>query len=276
MKIKRVTDMKALFTASGVQWPDLEWINLSSILETSSLPDVPSGFPLILSSDYADEPALHFSGDHLCFLQYTSGSTSLPKGVMITIASLIANIHIILRALNADSTAVVASWLPQYHDMGLIGSVLSLLYCGGSGVYFSPLAFILSPILWLQLASQYRATHLQGPNFAYALLLRRIATHKPTNLDLSSIQHIFDAAEPISVDVVRRFKSVLAPFKLSPHAITGGYGLAESCVYVCDGGHRALAVDRELLEKDQIEVRGVLEENDAGRRKKEGKGKRNE
>lgn len=78
------------------------------------------------------------------------------------------------------------------------------------------------------------------------------------------------------MDVVRRFKSVLAPFKLSPHAITGGYGLAESCVYVCDGGHRALAVDRELLEKDQIEVRGVLEENDAGRRKKEGKGKRNE
>lgn len=214
-----------------------------------------------------DEPALHFAGDHLCFLQYTSGSTSLPKGVMITIASLVANIHIILRALNADSTAVVASWLPQYHDMGLIGSVLSLLYCGGSGVYFSPLAFILSPILWLQLASQYRATHLQGPNFAYALLLRRLATHQPANLDLSSIQHIFDAAEPISVDVVRRFRSVLAPFKLSPHAITGGYGLAESCVYVCDGGHRALAVDRELLEKDEIEVRGVLEENDAGRRR---------
>ena len=183
---------------------------------------------------------------------------------MIPIASLVANIRIILRALRADSSAVVASWLPQYHDMGLIGSVLSLLYCGGSGIYFSPLAFILSPLLWLQLAAQYRATHLQGPNFAYALLLRRLASRPNLSLDLSSIQHIFDAAEPISVDVVRRFRAALAPLKLSPHAITGGYGLAESCVYVCDGGHRALAVDRELLEQDKIVVRGVLEESDAG------------
>lgn len=124
--------------------------------------------------------------------------------------------------------------------MGLIGSLLAMLYCGGSGVYLSPIAFILNPCLWLLLASTYKATHLQGPNFAYALVLRRFATFPAKEkLALQSIQHIFDAAEPIVVSTVKQFIETFAPYGLRRDAMTGGYGLAESCVYVCDGGHQA-------------------------------------
>ena len=146
--------------------------------------------------------------------------------------------------------------------MGLIGSLLAMLYCGGSGVYLSPIAFILNPCLWLLLASTYKAPHLQGPNFAYALVLRRFATFPAKEkLALQSIQHIFDAAEPIVVSTVKQFIETFAPYGLRRDAMTGGYGLAESCVYVCDGGHQALSVCRETLEKEgKVEVLRVWKE----------------
>ena len=146
--------------------------------------------------------------------------------------------------------------------MGLIGSLLAMLYCGGSGVYLSPIAFILNPCLWLLLASTYKATHLQGPNFAYALVLRRFATFPAKEkLALQSIQHIFDAAEPIVVSTVKQVIETFAPYGLRRDAMTGGYGLAESCVYVCDGGHQALSVCRETLEKEgKVEVLRVWKE----------------
>lgn len=122
-------------------------------------------------------------------------------------------------------------------------------------MYFSPLHFILNPFLWLLLASKYHATHLQGPNFAYALLLRRLPLFKqPAALDLHTIRHIFNAAEPISVDVALQFITTFAQFGLPRHAMTGGYGLAESCVYVCDGGHGVLRVEREAFERDEVKA----------------------
>ena len=122
-------------------------------------------------------------------------------------------------------------------------------------MYFSPLHFILNPFLWLLLASKYHATHLQGPNFAYALLLRRLPLFKqPAALELHTIRHIFNAAEPISVDVALQFIATFAQFGLPRHAMTGGYGLAESCVYVCDGGHGVLRVEREAFERDEVKA----------------------
>ena len=127
MKMKKLTSMKNFFSLNGVHWPDLEWINTDSILHSTPLAEVPEG-RLLFTPSYIDEPALHFQPNQLCFLQYTSGSTSLPKGVMISWSSLTTNIQTIISSLKAGTHAVVVSWLPQYHDMGLIGSLLSLLY----------------------------------------------------------------------------------------------------------------------------------------------------
>jgi acyl-CoA synthetase (AMP-forming)/AMP-acid ligase II len=137
----------------------------------------------------------------IAFLQYTSGSTSDPKGVMITQQNLSDNLRLIVTGLNASDDTVVVSWLPQYHDMGLIGSYLGALYCGGCGYYLSPLAFIRNPSLWVQAMSKYKATHIQAPNFAYALTARkylaqgrnRVLKKDSTVLDLSSVRHMINA-----------------------------------------------------------------------------------
>ena len=169
---------------------------------------------------------------------------------MITWGSLTHNIQTIISSLHASNETVVASWLPQYHDMGLIGSLLALLYCGGSGAYMSPIHFILNPCIWLLLCTKYKATHIQGPNFAYALVLRKLPGFAmASKIDLSSLQHIFNAAEPISVDIAKQFINTFSKQGLARSAMTGGYGLAESCVYVSDDGHGVLTIEREAFEK---------------------------
>ena len=112
-------------------------------------------------------------GADIAFLQYTSGSTSEPKGVMINHSNLAHNLSLIITELNADENTVNVSWLPQYHDMGLIGSYLGLAYCGGTGVYLSPISFLKDPTSWLHNISKYKGTHTQAPNFAYALSVRK-------------------------------------------------------------------------------------------------------
>ena len=141
MKMKKLTSMKNFFSMNGVHWPDLEWINTDSILQKTTLPEVPEGCNFLFFL-FIDEPALHFKPDQLCFLQYTSGSTSLPKGVMISWSSLTTNIQTIIHSLKAGPHAVVVSWLPQYHDMGLIGSLLSLLYISFHSLLLHFLSFI--------------------------------------------------------------------------------------------------------------------------------------
>lgn len=134
-----------------------------------------------------------------------------------------------------------------------LDSIILHLHCGGSGVYISPIHFILNPCLWLALTTKYKGTHLQGPNFAYALLLRRLPQYaQASSLDLSSVQHIFNAAEPIAVDVAKQFIETFSKYGLSRNAMTGGFGLAESCVYVCDDGHGVLRVKRDVFETDNV------------------------
>ena len=138
----------------------------------------------------------------IAFLQYTSGSTSDPKGVMITHDNLTDNLQLILSGLEATEDTVVVSWLPQYHDMGLIGSYLGALYCGGCGYYLSPISFIRNPTIWVQAMSKYKATHAQAPNFAYALTARKYLAQSrlkqmkksgSQELNLSSLRHMINA-----------------------------------------------------------------------------------
>ena len=151
------------------------------------------------------------------------------------------------------------SWLPPYHDMGLIGAYLSILYGGGSGVYTSPAAFIKNPPLWMELASAYKATHTQAPSFAYALAARKFESQQagcaarglpPTVLDLSAMQHMFNAAEPIDPAACAAFRRVYGAHGLRPGALVPGYGLAEHTVYVCDGGRAVLRCNKRALEVD--------------------------
>lgn len=163
--------------------------------------------------------------------------------------------------MEAGDDTIVVSWLPQYHDMGLIGSFLSCMYCGGSGYYMSPITFIKNPPLWLQLISKYHATHIQAPNFAYLLTARKF-TQNIENLDLSSLRHMFNAAEPITEMAINRFLEVTSKYGVKPEAMKPGYGLAEHVVYVCDGGKQKLKVNKQILETtNTVEIVKEEDEN---------------
>jgi acyl-CoA synthetase (AMP-forming)/AMP-acid ligase II len=228
-------------------WPEgLPWWAVEELVRDKK----GGGAAAAAAGDGDDAPLDAAAPGDLAFLQYTSGSTSEPKGVMITHGALAHNLATIVSSLRAGADTVVVSWLPQYHDMGLIGSYLGVLACGGRGVYASPLDFLKAPLSWLALASKHRATHLQAPNFAFALAARRAREAKalPPSLDLSCVRHAFNAAEPVTVAALRDFATAFSRCGFSPRALAPGYGLAENCVYVCDGGSRVVWVAREALE----------------------------
>ncbi|XP_047319723.1 uncharacterized protein LOC124923793 [Impatiens glandulifera] len=171
----------------------------------------------------------------LCFLQFTSGSTGDAKGVVITHGGLIHNVKLMRKSYRSTSRTVLVSWLPQYHDMGLIGGLFTALVSGGSSILFSPMTFIKNPLLWLHAMSKYRATHSAGPNFAFELIVRRLesaAKDKQLSFDLSSMAFLMVAAEPIRVKTLKRFIELTQPLGLCQEVIAPGYGLAENCVYV--------------------------------------------
>lgn len=169
-------------------------------------------------------------GDDIAFIQYTSGSTGNPKGVALTHANLLANIRAMAQAVQATPRDVFVSWLPLYHDMGLIGAWLGSLYVGCPLVVMSPLAFLAKPLRWLQAIHRWRGTLSAGPNFAYELCLKRIDDAALAGLDLSSWRLAFNGAEAVSPDTVRRFAERFAACGLRPEAVAPVYGLAEASV----------------------------------------------
>ncbi len=177
------------------------------------------------------EPApVALRGDDIAFIQYTSGSTGDPKGVALTHANLLANIRAMAQAIQATPSDVFVSWLPLYHDMGLIGAWLGSLYVGFPLVVMSPLAFLSRPLRWLQAIDRYRGTLSAGPNFAYELCLKRIDDAALAGLDLSSWRLAFNGAEAVSPDTVRRFAQRFAASGLKAEAVAPVYGLAEASV----------------------------------------------
>jgi len=166
----------------------------------------------------------------IALLQYTSGSTGNPKGVVLTHANLLANIRAMGQAVEADSSDVFVSWLPLYHDMGLIGAWLSSLYYGMRFVVMSPLTFLVRPERWLWAIHRHGGTLSAGPNFAYELCLRKIEDSALEGLDLHTWRMAFNGAEPISPDTITRFGARFARYGLRREAIAPVYGLAECSV----------------------------------------------
>ena len=166
----------------------------------------------------------------IAMLQYTSGSTGNPKGVILTHANLLANIRAMGAAAQARSTDVFVSWMPLYHDMGLIGAWLGSLYYAIPLVAMSPLAFLARPERWFWAIHRHRATLSGAPNFGYELCLRRIQDNDIKGLDLSSWRMAFNGAEPVSPDTITRFCERFAPYGFRKEAMAPVYGLAESSV----------------------------------------------
>ena len=164
------------------------------------------------------------------FLQYTSGSTGIPKGVILSHANLLANIRAMGRAINAGPDDVFVSWLPLYHDMGLIGAWLGSLYHGCQFVVMSPLAFLMHPERWLWTIHRHRGTLSASPNFGYELCLNKIDPAQLAGLDLRSWRLAFNGAEPVSPETVLRFSHRFAFHGFRPEAMAPVYGLAESTV----------------------------------------------
>jgi len=168
--------------------------------------------------------------EDVAFIQYTSGSTGNPKGVVLTHQNLLANIRAMGHAVKANSQDVFVSWLPLYHDMGLIGAWLGSLYYGARLVVMSPLAFLTKPQRWLWAIHRHGGTLAASPNFGYEFCVRRIANEDIENLDLSSWRAAFNGAEPVSPDTVRRFCDRFADYGFRREAYMSVFGLAENSV----------------------------------------------
>lgn len=192
----------------------------------------------------------------LAFLQYTSGSTAQPKGVEITHANLAANVAAIGQAFGFGPQTVMVSWLPPFHDMGLVGSIAAPLALGFRSVLMSPGTFLRRPALWLETVTRYRATCSGAPNFAWDLCVRRIVPEAAAQFDLSCLEVLYNGAEPVRAATLERFMAAFGPCGLRRGALFPCYGMAEATLLVAGGplgrGPRILALDGAALERGQV------------------------
>jgi acyl carrier protein len=199
-------------------------------------------------------------GEDIALLQYTSGSTGNPKGVVLDHANLLANIRAMGEAAEVDSNDVFVSWLPLYHDMGLIGAWFGSLYHACRYVVMSPISFLSRPSRWFSSISRHRGTLTASPNFGYALCLSRIEAEDMQGIDLSSLRMAFNGAEPVSPEVIRGFSEKFSQYGLNPSAISPVYGLAESSVGLAfpppGRGAKVDEVDRDLFARTGMAIQG--------------------
>jgi len=168
-------------------------------------------------------------------VQFTSGSTATPRGVVLSHANLAANCAAIAEAYELDAASVGFSWLPLHHDMGLVGHVLTTFFVGGSSAIMNPLHFLQSPLRWLQQAGEQRATITSAPNFAFALCVQAAEREAVSGLDLSSLSTAVCGGEPVSADTMTRFCEIFARFGFRRSAFAPSYGLAEATLLVASG-----------------------------------------
>ncbi|MBN8583426.1 MAG: fatty acyl-AMP ligase, partial [Anaerolineae bacterium] len=196
------------------------------------------------------------SRDTLAFLQYTSGSTSQPKGVMLSHGNLMHNLEAISRGFHIDSTVKGVFWLPSYHDMGLIGGILEPIYLGGETTLMSPPSFLQRPLRWLEAITRFEGNTCGAPNFAYDLCVDKITPEQKETLDLSSWTLAFCGAEPIRPETLERFARAFAGCGFRKTSFYPCYGMAESALIVsgADGPSepQTFTVDRKSLESDLV------------------------
>jgi acyl-CoA synthetase (AMP-forming)/AMP-acid ligase II len=184
--------------------------------------------------------------DDVAFLQYTSGSTSSPKGVIVRHRNLLENLEMIRLALDSTRASTIVSWVPLYHDMGLILNALHSLYIGALCVLMPPVNFIRRPLAWLQAIHTYRADVTTAPNFAFDMCVSRFRTEQMKDVDLSCLKLAMNAAEPVRADTMARFAATFAPYGFDARVMYPAYGLAEATVMVSGGRRGARPVLRSV------------------------------
>ncbi|HVG20595.1 MAG TPA: fatty acyl-AMP ligase, partial [Blastocatellia bacterium] len=211
--------------------------------------------------------ATPLKGDSLAYLQYTSGSTSSPKGVMVSHGNVLHNCAYIDYGFGHTTDSVSLSWLPHFHDMGLIEGVIQPVYVGMHGILMSPASFLQRPLSWLQAITRYGVTHSGGPNFAYDLCTRKIDPGQREVLDLTSWGVAYNGAEPIRKDTIDRFAEAFRPCGFRRGAFYPAYGLAEATLKVCGGlkseGPVYCEVQADALERNRVICSAGRENNEA-------------
>lgn len=198
----------------------------------------------------------------LLLVQYTSGTTGPPRGVCISHRALLANLAAGQRLMGAGSDDTGVSWLPPYHDFGLVAGIGGTLQAGSHCIQMPPLVFALQPFLWLKALSDWRARITGAPNFAWELCLRRVSEAQKQQLDLSALQIVLNGGEPVRAATLRRFADAFAPCGFRPDSFCPGYGLAESTLLLAantgqrgaDGLPRSRWVKRSALAYDRVEA----------------------
>ncbi|HET6532603.1 MAG TPA: AMP-binding protein [Actinoplanes sp.] len=226
-------------------WPELSWL-LSNRIRRAE----PDGAAASLA-----RAASRFGPDDIVYLQYTSGSTSAPKGVVVRHRNLLHNLELIARNTRVGTTSVLVGWVPLFHDMGLAGGILNAMYTGARCIAFSPMTFLAAPRLWLESIDRYRATHIAGPNFGYEYVLRGLRDGEA--LDLSSLRATLQGGEPMLPATMDRVEAELTRMGFDPASFCNVYGIAEAVLFVCGQVGRKptlLRGDRAVLDRDGVIV----------------------
>ena len=238
-RAKTLGSVTSLLDRTKPSWPDLPWHRTDRRPAAAGVPQrwhEPAG---------QDEPAL---------LQYTSGSTSAPKGAIITHGNLINETRSNAEDLGLGADTRCVSWLPQYHDFGLISVIISSTVGNGHTYVLSPLTFLRRPHLWFEVMSRVRATHTAAPNFAYELAVRKTTPQQRAGWDLSTMRVFMSAAEPIRPSTMEKFYTAFAASGVAEDTFYPAYGLAEHTVSVSMGGKAVLKLDRQALERGEVRI----------------------
>ncbi|CCI31025.1 type I polyketide synthase [Microcystis sp. T1-4] len=205
-------------------------------------------------ADQWQEPRIN--PEDIAYLQYTSGSTCTPKGVMISHQNALHNTYDMAQTWDISGESVIVSWLPHFHDFGLVFGILEPFYSGCSTFLMSPESFVQKPQRWLEAIAQYRGTHTGAPNFAYELCVEKSQSIRDAHLDLSSWRVAVNGAEPIYYETLEKFVTAFASLGVSWETLSPGYGLAEATLKICSVPHgqapRVLALQRLGLEQKRV------------------------
>lgn len=242
----RVSSAKEMLSGDSARWPALPWY-------------VTQG----LGWFGAKKQFMHeTSGNDIAILQFTSGSTSVPKGVRLTHRNLIHQLDLNAELLGIEYDSRMVMWVPQYHDLGLISGITAVFRGRGQLWFTSPLSFLKRPALWFDLLHRVRASHTASPNFGYELALRKTTDAQRAQWDLSSLKVFMNAAEPIVPQTMDSFMQAFAASRLPAASFCPAYGLAEHAVGVTLGGRLRVRIDRHTLASKRVarlETNGDLE-----------------